>query len=64
MYDYQHHGELASVDAFTGGGTVEAWLSTQELSCHNCHDFGSWAVLYYPGTGTVIVLQGHYGYDS
>jgi hypothetical protein len=55
---------LAAIDAFAGGGAVQAWLSVNELSCHNCHDFGARAVLYYPATGKVIVLDGHYGYDS
>ena len=55
---------LAAIDAFAGGGPVQAWLAGQPLSCHNCHDFGDYAVLYYPGSGKVIVLQGHHGYDS
>lgn len=55
---------LAAIDSFAGGGAVQAWLSVNELSCQNCHDFGARAVLYYPATGKVIVLDGHYGYDS
>jgi hypothetical protein len=55
---------LASIDAFTGGGAVQAWVYTEPLSCNNCHDFGARAVLYYPASGKVVVLQGHYGYDS
>jgi hypothetical protein len=55
---------LAAIDAFTGGGAIEAWLYTEEASCHNCHDFIVRAVLFYPGSGEVIVLDGHYGYDS
>ena len=55
---------LAAIDAFSGGGAVQAWLSVQPLSCNNCHDFGARAVLYYPATGKVVVLDGHYGYDS
>ena len=55
---------LASIDAYAGGGDVQAWLSVDPLSCHNCHDFGARAVLYYPATRSVVVLNGHYGYDS
>lgn len=58
---------LAAIDAFAGSGNsgdVQAWLYTGELSCHNCHDFAIRAVLYYPATGKVILLDGHYGYDS
>ncbi|MBJ6762220.1 hypothetical protein JGU66_15715 [Myxococcaceae bacterium JPH2] len=55
---------LAALDAFGGGGEVQAWISTQPESCQNCHQFGAWAVLYYPASHKVIVLSGHYGYDS
>ena len=55
---------LAAFDAFTGGGDVQAWLYSSEVPCHNCHDFASRVVLYYPGSGQVIVLVGHHGYDS
>ena len=55
---------LASIDTFAGGGAIQAWLVTEALSCHNCHDFGAKAVLFYPATGKVVVLEGHYGYDS
>jgi len=55
---------LAAIDAFADGGAVQAWLSVEPLSCQNCHDFGAHAVLYYPATHKVVVLNGHYGYDS
>lgn len=55
---------LAAIDAFTGGGPIQAYLSTDEVPCHNCHDFASRAVLYYPDSGMVIVLEGNHGYDS
>ncbi len=55
---------LAAIDTFAGGGNVQVWLSTQAQSCNNCHEFGDYAVLYYPATGKVVVLQGYHGYDS
>jgi hypothetical protein len=68
LFNANYYGDgaalLASIDAYAGGGAVQAWISTQPLSCNNCHDFGEWVVLYYPGTGKVVVLQGHHGYDS
>ncbi|MFY2558645.1 hypothetical protein ACN469_13535 [Corallococcus terminator] len=55
---------LAAIDAYAGGGEVQAWLATQEVSCHNCHEFNQFAVLYYPATRKVVVLRGYTGYDS
>ncbi|WP_342374481.1 hypothetical protein NVS55_24360 [Myxococcus stipitatus] len=55
---------LAAIDAYAGGGEVQAWFATSEVPCHNCHEFNRFAVLYYPATRTVIVLQGYTGYDS
>ncbi|RJS25244.1 hypothetical protein DRW03_09070 [Corallococcus sp. H22C18031201] len=55
---------LSALDAFAGGGEVQAWISSQPESCQNCHQFGAQAVLYYPASHKVIVLSGHYGYDS
>lgn len=55
---------LAAVDAFSGGGEVQAWISTYEVPCHNCHDNEAWAVLFYPDSGKVLVFKGNHGYDS
>ncbi|APR78182.1 Hypothetical protein A7982_03529 [Minicystis rosea] len=55
---------LAAIDAFTGGGDVQAWIYSSPVPCLNCHDFASRVVLYYPGSGQVITLVGHHGYDS
>lgn len=55
---------LSQIDAYAGGGTIQAWVSGEEVSCHNCHDFKEWAVLYFPASRKVIVLDGHHGYDS
>ncbi|WP_342374482.1 hypothetical protein NVS55_24365 [Myxococcus stipitatus] len=55
---------LAAIDSFAGGGEVQGWIATQEVPCHNCHEFQQFAVLYYPATRKVIVLQGYTGYDS
>ncbi|WP_254627471.1 hypothetical protein [Myxococcus sp. CA040A] len=30
---------LAGIDAYAGGGEVQAWLATLEVRCHNCHAF-------------------------
>lgn len=55
---------LGQVDAYAGGGDVQAWFSGEEVACHNCHDFREWGVLYYPASRKVVVLDGHHGYDS
>ncbi|MCP3139318.1 hypothetical protein [Pyxidicoccus xibeiensis] len=54
---------LAAIDSFAGGGPIQAWLAWEEISCHNCHDYAEYAVLYYPNSRKVIVLKGHHGYD-
>lgn len=55
---------LASIDAFAGGGDVQAWIYTQGVPCPNCHEFALRAVLFYPASGVVVSLVGHYGYGS
>lgn len=55
---------LAAVDAFAGGGEVQAWTSTYPISCHNCTDNKAWVVLFYPASSKVLVLEGNVGYDS
>ncbi|QSQ22811.1 hypothetical protein JY651_48270 [Pyxidicoccus parkwayensis] len=54
---------LAAIDSFAGGGTIQAWIAEEEVACHNCHDNKDYAVLFYPGSGKVVVLQGNHGYD-
>ncbi|MFT3770368.1 MAG: hypothetical protein QM820_33490 [Minicystis sp.] len=55
---------LAAIDAFAGGGAIQAWIYSSPLPCPNCHLFASRVVLYYPGSGKVVILNGKYGYDS
>jgi hypothetical protein len=55
---------LSEIDAYAGGGEVQAWFAGEEQLCHNCHDYREWGVLYYPASRKVIVLDGHHGYDS
>lgn len=55
---------LSAIDAFAGGGDIEAWLYTEQVPCHNCTDFADRAVLLYPQSGVVLVLDGNHGYDS
>ncbi|MCP3103472.1 hypothetical protein LZ198_31770 [Myxococcus sp. K15C18031901] len=55
---------LAAIDAYAGGGNVQAWIADYEVPCHNCHQFNKVAVLFYPSSGKVLVLQGYTGYDS
>jgi hypothetical protein len=68
LFNDNYYGDgaalLAAIDGYAGGGAIQAWISSQPLSCNNCHDFGEWVVLYYPASGKVVVLQGHHGYDS
>ncbi|NOK21352.1 hypothetical protein [Corallococcus carmarthensis] len=55
---------LQAIDAFAGGGDIQAWLYTAGVPCPNCHEFDTRAVLYYPASRKVVVLDGYYGYDS
>ncbi|MCY1019665.1 hypothetical protein [Pyxidicoccus sp. MSG2] len=55
---------LSAMDSYAGGGAIQAWTAVDEAPCHNCHDFNDYAVLYYPASRKVIVLQGNHGYDS
>lgn len=57
-------GLLLALDVVAGGGEVEAYIATQEIACHNCTDFADYAVIFYPGSGVVAVLQATHGYDS
>ncbi len=54
---------LAALDAYAGGGELQAWFVTEEVPCHNCHNSKDYAVLYYPASGKVLVLLGSHGYD-
>jgi hypothetical protein len=45
------------------GAQPQGWLITSEVPCHNCHEFLSYLVLWYPD-GQVLVLPYLTGYDS
>ncbi|MCB9686799.1 MAG: hypothetical protein H6738_13255 [Alphaproteobacteria bacterium] len=45
-------------------GTPLIWELTQEVPCHNCTDFSSQVVVWWPLTGDVVLLDGTFGYDS
>jgi hypothetical protein len=55
---------LARFDAFAGDVNVVARRYVNPEPCHNCSQFGTKLVLYYPNLRTVIVLDGSFGYDS
>jgi hypothetical protein len=55
---------MSALDTFTGGGPIQAWQASEEISCHNCHAWVDYTVLFYPDSGKVIVLVGNSGYDS
>ncbi|EYF03237.1 hypothetical protein [Chondromyces apiculatus] len=55
---------LAAVDTYAGGGPIQAWIAWEETSCHNCHSWRDRAILYYPDSGIVVVVDGYHGYDS
>ncbi len=57
-------GLLLGIDVVTGGGTIDGYLATSEVPCHNCTDFADYAVLFYPVSSTVVVVRGSHGYDS
>ncbi|WP_163992379.1 hypothetical protein [Pyxidicoccus caerfyrddinensis] len=54
---------LAAIDAFAGGGPIQAWFAWEEIPCNNCHSYKEYAVLYYPNSGKAVVLVGSHGYD-
>ncbi|WP_164014348.1 hypothetical protein [Pyxidicoccus trucidator] len=54
---------LAHIDAFAGGGPIQAWFAWEEIPCHNCHRYAEYGVLYYPNSGKVIALKSYHGYD-
>lgn len=55
---------MSALDGFTGGGPIQAWQASEEVSCHNCHAWAEYSVLFYPDSGKVIVLVSISGYDS
>lgn len=57
-------GLAASIRANVSSGLVMGWLISGEVPCHNCHEFGSFYVLYYPLDGKVILVPYITGYDS
>ncbi|GHH00374.1 hypothetical protein [Comamonas sp. JC664] len=54
---------LGVIDAFAGGGPIQAWFAWEELPCHNCHSYAEYGALYYPNSGKVIMLKSYHGYD-
>jgi hypothetical protein len=54
---------LATIDAFTGGGDVEAYFASTEVPCHACSEFLDYVVLFYPASRMVVVVTGIHGYD-
>jgi hypothetical protein len=59
-------GLLDAADAIASDadGAIEAWYVSQQVPCHNCTDFQDTIILYYPGTSTVVLIDGGHGYDS
>ncbi len=52
-----------AVDAF-GGSTGQLWQYTDSVPCHNCSEFATRMVIWYPSTRRLVVLDGITGYDS
>lgn len=55
---------LGAFDGFVGGTNAQHWYATSEASCHNCHAWQTFIVIYYPEVGRVFALLGEYGWDS
>jgi len=53
-----------AIDGHMGSGEVRAWTLVEEVPCHNCSDFRSKLVLWYPAAFRVVVITGGHGYDS
>lgn len=54
----------AAVDALAGTSFSRGWVGTNEYPCHNCHNWYDRVIVWYPSTRTVVVLDGHHGWDS
>jgi hypothetical protein len=52
-----------AVDAF-GGSSGQLWQYTDSVPCHNCSEFATRMVIWYPSTHRLVVLDGITGYDS
>jgi hypothetical protein len=63
-YSSQGPALLATIDALTGGGEVQAYVASGEVPCHNCTELADYVVLFYPDSRMVVVVTGTHGYDS
>lgn len=53
-----------AVDALAGTSFSRGWVGSSEYPCHNCHNWYTRVIAWYPSTRTVVVLDGFYGWDS
>jgi hypothetical protein len=53
---------LAAMDALAKDTALVARQASQPIQCQGCTAFDDHWVVFYPGTGVVIVLSGSYGY--
>ncbi|MDX2087265.1 MAG: hypothetical protein SFX73_05425 [Kofleriaceae bacterium] len=53
-----------AIDAHMGAGEIQGWQYTEEVPCHNCTDFRTKLILWWPAAFRVVVLEGGHGYDS
>ncbi len=63
-FDHYGPGLQGDIDAFAGATVLEAMGFVEAGRCLNCHIFLVRYILVYPATRTVVVVDGHYGYDS
>jgi hypothetical protein len=56
-------GFAQSVASNVSATTPQGWTITNEVPCHNCHEFYHYLILWYPD-GKVLVVPQITGYDS
>lgn len=55
---------LDAANAYGQATNPQAWSSTTETPCHNCHEWQDRVVLSYPALGRLVVIDGVHGWDS
>lgn len=55
---------LVAIDTYGADPALQAWVEVSEIPCHNCHEFWTLAVIWYPQTSKVVLVEGTHGYDS
>ncbi len=52
-----------AIDGHMGGGEVQGWTFVEEVPCHNCTEFRTKLMLWYPDPFRVVAIEGGHGFD-